>query len=758
MAGNEAADKRRRSVIISQLLWGRFDTRSNCLRRCSSIALGLIFLALSCGRTWAACGESGLPQIDSRAQWYCAADSETLVVFVHGFNSSSRTAWLRPDPKNPDRYTYWPQLVVADEALELPPKSGKKPAVFLAGFYTGLDSTIFGLRDAADQLYTSLSQSFEGQPPAIDHKNILFVGHSAGGIVIRDMLVRHAKDFAGRRIGLLLVASPSKGSRYASDLAPPQAVAKNLFVEQLAVDSDYLTALDRDFRAAIAPDGPFADLRGKEIYEHRILDGEVDPDASWFARIRMTVAETLATTALQERVVERASAAVYFPDPVLIPQSNHSTIAHPKDVNHPSHLALREVFRQMLASRAKPCDPPSHLKVIFKMDAPDERTVPDYQLVQLDTSGDPVRTGVVARDPLSGFYAYSVTEGPFACPGEPFWAKLARVSATSKLTTAASDYTDACFRRSRLNPQATRALLDCQEGTRCEVDSSTPGIAEACMQPIKVRIPAAPPRQHWVVPSLGTLERQSDEVRSGYAEFTVESQRLSGVEQATELSFGVFSNGVPIHMDGLEHHLERTPFDPSGGVHLTFALENLGFTGGIDGYEQIEVELRFYAGKQPIKTTRLLLPYVSYRNAPLQGVTETGGSDSYEWAAYYLPAKVQASYEVVIEYGKLDFVKKRRALFNASGRSFNGQPAVGVIRPARKDNPISGFIVGLKLATGQIKSLFSKDEADDICRWVMGEGQFDELQQHGAYVFQFPRETFTRRIDKGKRVAWCREI
>ena len=725
---------------------------------------GLLFSFAAASQS---CDSVPLPEANSKAQWYCDTGGDTVIVFVHGFNSSNRTAWLQQEAKTPDHYTYWPKLVLGDETLEGPPKSGKKPSVFLAGFYTGLDSTSFGMRDAAGQLYTALSKSWAGKPSVLDRRNILFVGHSAGGIVTRDMLVRHAKDFAGKRIAILLVASPSKGSRYARDLAPPQGIAQNTFVNELGVESDYLMSLDRAFRTAIGPGGALSEIRGKEIYEHRILDGEVDAEAGWFARIRKSVAETLAATALQERVVERSSAAVYFPEATLIPQSNHSTIAHPKDINHPSHLALRDVYRQMLAARARPCDPPSHLKIVFNMSrlgatgsasALGSTDNPTYQLIQLDRTGDPLRAAPVERDPMSGLYSYPVTEGPFACPGETFWAKLARINATSQLVSAAPAYTDACFRRSRINAQATRALLLCEEGHRCEIDNEIPGIAEACSDIVKVRAPVEAETQHWVVPSLSTLERQSDAVRPGYAEFTIESEPLPGLADATELSFAVRSNGVPIYMDGLAHHLDRVPFNGKGGVHLTFALENLGFTGGTDGYEQIEVELRYYAGKAVIKTALLKLGYVSYRHTLLQSVTDANSEESYQWRALYRPAKVQASYEVVVEHGRLDWIKGRRALFNAGAKTYKAQPVVGVIRPPRTDNPTAGYTAGLKLPTGQIRSLFSKSEADEICQWVMNDAGLDELQRDGAYIFQFPPQAFTDRRDKGKQVGWCRDI
>ncbi|MEQ8823638.1 MAG: hypothetical protein RIC14_04615 [Filomicrobium sp.] len=726
--------------------------------RCLFVLVAFFLLkVLAPSTALANCENPALPPIDNKSYWYCDTGSETVIVFVHGFNSNNRTAWLRRESGDTSPSVYWPNLVLRDDRLAGGSTWRKRPSIFLASYFTGFDSTSFGLQDAANQLFTALSESWGGKPPAIDRKNILFVGHSAGGVVTRDMLVRRAEDFAGKRLAILLVASPSNGSRYARDLAPPQALAENLFVKQLAVKSEYLTTLDRKFREAVAPGGSLQNLRGKEIYEHRILSGEIPPDATWLHEIRTTVLET-AAKAVWERVVEPSSAAVYFPDPMLIPNSNHSSIAHPTDVNRPQHHALRHVYRQLLATRAQPCDPPPHLKVVFKMSRRGAEGPSSYQLVQLDQAGDPLRTGLVERNRLSGYYTYPVTEAPFACPGEAFWAKLARVSATSQLEEASSKYTDACFRRSRINHQAKRAVLTCEEGHRCDVDTQTPGIAERCEGPIKVHMPALQETQHWVVPSLSTLERQSDQVRSGYAEFTVDSKHVSEIESATEISFAVSSNGVPIYMDGLEHHLERLPFDGRSPVHLTFALENLGFTGGIDGYEQIEVDIRFYSGKSVLKSARLKLEYVSYRHSPARTAQDAESSDKYVWSARYWPAKIRASNEVVIEYGPLDWVKKRRTLFDASGRLYKGQPVVGVIRPARKDNPVSGYIVGLKLATGQIKSLFTKKEADAICRWVTAGANFDEMQRDGAYIFQFPPEAFTARLDKGKRVAYCQDI
>jgi Putative serine esterase (DUF676) len=719
----------------------------------------------------ATCDKPVLPGDGSRTLWYCDTGADTVVVFVHGFDSNNRTAWLQ-QVANSTRYSYWPQLVFEDDALEVPERSGNKPSIFLAGYYTALDSTIFSFGDASDQLWKALLERLGGARPVLDRHNIMFVAHSAGGIVVRDMLVKHANDFSGKRLGLLLVASPSLGSRYADRMAPAQTLTNNRIVEELQVKSGFLMALDAEFRKAIARGGALGELRGKEIYEHRILGADAEPNSSWLAQLRRAIMESAAASALLERVVERSSAAVYFPDPNLIPESDHSSIAHPTDVNHPSHLALREVYRQMLAARARPCDPPSHFRVVFDIGprAPGSPERPsrieagplNYELVQLDPSGEPLRSAQTAPDPLTGFQVASVSEPPFACPGDAFWAKLTRILPSSMKMSTAERLTDACFRRSRINSQEVKAFLHCEEGGSCNVDKELPGLAEACpKREIIAGGPLSageqdPVAQFWTVPSLATLERQPDAVRPGFTEFTIDSEPIAGVAGATDFSYAVTVNGVAIHMDGLPPHIDRIPFNGKGGVHLAFALENLGFTGGTDGFENIEVELRFYNGKTTLRTAHLERTYVSYRHAELLQVTDNG--DPFNWRGYYRPAKVQASYEVMLEHGASDWIRERRTLLDASSKTYDGLPVIGIIRPGRQENPVTGLIVGLRLPSGQARSLFNREEADAICGWIGHAPGFDGLQRKGAYIFQFPPEAFTEMRDRGRKIARCQDI
>src|SRR5262249_6041752 len=342
-------------------------------------------------------------------------------------------------------------------------------------------------------------------------------------------------------------------------------------VKELQPGSSYLTNLDGSFSRAIAPGGPLSRLRGKEIYEHRIVVGEPEPDAGWFEQIRRGVIETLAKTALRERVVEPASATGYFPDPLLVPESNHVSIAHPKDLNHDSHRALREVFLSMVRGEAKPCDPPSGFQMILEI-RPRARVATEkdarsgsastFELIQLDSIGEAVRRSDLSKGTRRDFYRLALFDPPFACPGDEFLGKIVRKPTSSTLKTAALPLTSACFRRSRRQSDKSSALLRCEEGEECQIDRERPGLAEACArtdagesayerEDRNIRRIAA---KFWSVPSLATLEHQPDEARNGYTEFIIESQPLEATAMAALMSFAVQVNDVPVYMDGSVPH------------------------------------------------------------------------------------------------------------------------------------------------------------------------------------------------------------
>ena len=94
--------------------------------RFAAAVIAVISLALwSAPGAASSCDNVELPGEGSKTSWYCDTDADTVVVFVHGFNSNSRTAWLRSNAKTKRGYSFWPQLVLEDDALELPERRAR---------------------------------------------------------------------------------------------------------------------------------------------------------------------------------------------------------------------------------------------------------------------------------------------------------------------------------------------------------------------------------------------------------------------------------------------------------------------------------------------------------------------------------------------------------------------------------------------------------------------------------------------------------
>ena len=253
--------------------------------------------------------------------WYKFDEAgDTVFVFIHGILSNKRTAWLNTDNGNS---VFWPDLILAD-------RSFGNPNIFLAGYYTGVDSGNYDIEDASDYINLTLRNEVGSASRAvIDFKNIVFIAHSMGGIIIRDLLVNERESFVGKNVGLVLLASPSGGSQDADRLRLFIEFLGNSAARQLATDSGFLISLDRRFKKIIS-DRKIPNLRGSEAIEnHYVVKGIITSN---------TV------------VVSESSGGRYFNNVIRIPNSDHNSIVKPDGVWHASHLLVRDFFtREMVA-------------------------------------------------------------------------------------------------------------------------------------------------------------------------------------------------------------------------------------------------------------------------------------------------------------------------------------------------------------------------------------------------------------------------
>jgi pimeloyl-ACP methyl ester carboxylesterase len=236
--------------------------------------------------------------------WYQYRNTDRVIVFVHGLGDDSRHCWYHEASGS-----YWPDRVAASYGLS-------DYSIFLGGYYTDkVRSRDYGVADCANELFRALSLPGR-EKPVLEHKAILFVCHSLGGIVTRYMLESKAKEFQTQTIGLFLFASPSTGSKWADVMAriagylgmEPTAV-----LQTLATNSPLLDDLDGRFKNLV--NDRTLHVFGKEA------------------------CETLPFKHLG-LIVNAESAGQYFGRVEKLAQTDHSTCVKPDSDRHPAHVTL----------------------------------------------------------------------------------------------------------------------------------------------------------------------------------------------------------------------------------------------------------------------------------------------------------------------------------------------------------------------------------------------------------------------------------
>jgi hypothetical protein len=262
--------------------------------------------------------------------------SDTVVVFVHGIESNNVDAWMTLMPP----CSYWPDLLAADATYF------KNVDIFLAGYYSKLDSGTYSVKDAASQLYTTLSTVVAGHDFApLHHKNILFLAHSLGGIVVRQTLLSHSDDFNGHRLGLVLLGSPSKGSDYAKLIGNWFGdYYKNTFLDELKTNAPTLATLDAKFLVWLSERSSTGQpVAVAELFETTFPAKSKCPSVipsflcSWYA------------TQLPE-IVPESAAGGYDEEPRRIGNTDHLTLVKPTQTDGGVHGAVRSFFSRRFAS------------------------------------------------------------------------------------------------------------------------------------------------------------------------------------------------------------------------------------------------------------------------------------------------------------------------------------------------------------------------------------------------------------------------
>lgn len=290
------------------------------------------------------------PQDRENNFWYVRTGSDTVIVFLHGIFSSSKTCWLYKGPEA-ESPVFWPDLVRSDARLG-------SASIYLAGYYTALDAGDFPITQCARQVLEALDRrEADGTPPVLDSPSIVFVCHSTGGIVIRYLLERNKELFRGKAVGLALMASPSLGSRWSNFAAFAARYYNQTLGLQLRWNGESLADLHDRFRSLVEDRRrEMPGLFGMEAAESKMIFRDTIPSF-----IRWAVPNRL-------KVVTTISAAQYFKDFMVLPDTDHFSIVKPYGTTHPAHDFLvgfmkrfmdpKSEHQELLAERRAPRSTP----------------------------------------------------------------------------------------------------------------------------------------------------------------------------------------------------------------------------------------------------------------------------------------------------------------------------------------------------------------------------------------------------------------
>ena len=256
-------------------------------------------------------------------KWIRKPGFDATAIFVHGLFSSDQGCWTH------ENGAYFPQLLCAEPDLE-------SLGVYVFSYQTNLFSGTYSLIDVVSALRESLRSD-----RVIGSRTLIFIGHSMGGIVARKLIVDEQLEYyrQQKRIGVFLIASPSLGSNYANFVKELGSLLRHTQVDALRFSDTnlWLNDLDANFfsvRDKLA-------IRGKEVLEDKFA---VFKRKFWFPK-----------------VVPRFSGHRYFPEPVVVPGSDHSSIAKPANRTEWPAPLLHDFIVQVLATPAAPAEPLDHV-------------------------------------------------------------------------------------------------------------------------------------------------------------------------------------------------------------------------------------------------------------------------------------------------------------------------------------------------------------------------------------------------------------
>lgn len=234
--------------------------------------------------------------------WFEYNEGDTAFVFVHGIFSDSAGCWKDPRPAASGAPS-WPELVLKDDRLG-------RPAIYMGGYYTLLESGPSNLRDCSNLVFSALNRREPGRSPVMAKKTLVFICHSTGGLVLRHLLESNHPAFRDKIVRILFIGA----TRYSRS-----AHLRHLFDRRIMHDLDWAEQfqdVDERFRAML-DNNRIPTARVTEAFE----------------------AEAMARPSL------RSGGSPRFEPPTILPGTDHFSCVRPDSLSHPAHELLVRVYR-----------------------------------------------------------------------------------------------------------------------------------------------------------------------------------------------------------------------------------------------------------------------------------------------------------------------------------------------------------------------------------------------------------------------------
>jgi pimeloyl-ACP methyl ester carboxylesterase len=251
-----------------------------------------------------------------QGQWIQHPQQNKTVIFVHGILSSSESGWTYK------KGVFWFKKSIAWFNLLKEEAELKDLGIYTFSYKTGIFSGTYSLNDVVTAFKEHLKLDKVLQP----NKQLIFVCHSMGGIVVRKFIVERQTELINLnlQIGLFLVASPSLGSDYANLINGFAKKLKSTQADALRFNQNNIWLNDLDNQFMNFKEARYLPLIGKELIEDKFVIKKL-----FFI----------------PQIVEPFSGARYFGEHLRVADSDHFSIAKPKDKKAEQHRLLCEFIK-----------------------------------------------------------------------------------------------------------------------------------------------------------------------------------------------------------------------------------------------------------------------------------------------------------------------------------------------------------------------------------------------------------------------------